>query len=351
MAVHLFCDVVLDRRLRYIPFLGTVIGLWTLNFSLASIGLATHPHDFYKRAGMWCWINEKYMHERIWFHYLWVLTTEFGTILLYSMMFIVIWRRVRTALWASDDQELRDRAMNAARTVIAYPIAYVICTLPIVVARLGIMAGRKVGVTELAVAGFFLTSNGWVDVLLYTTTRRSLIFGPPLPQEAVRPLDTFEFGDMQLQGEHSYPYGAHGKIVDHSEEYGEQQLSKEKGFVKREDVEVTTQDLQYGSVSSEDVCEGEDIIRAENVAQVQKEFRDFTAELAAVWRPRSKGREACRPPPRPLDWEQFERVCDEHGRHRERYSHGAGSKDSNDSMASAILPPPASAERSQPQRH
>lgn len=294
-----------------------------------------------------CWINDKYMDERIWLHYLWILITEFGTIFLYTLMFIVIWRRVRSALWATNDQELRHRAMNAAKTVIAYPIAYVICTLPIVVARLGIMTGRKVSITELAVAGFFLTSNGWVDVLLYTTTRRSLIFGPPLPQEAVRPLDTFEFGDIQPQGEHGYPYGAHGKIQDHDDDHDEAQWEKEK--VKKDEIEVRTQE-HHGSVSSEDVCEGEDIIRAENVAQVQKEFRDFTAELAAVWRPRSKGRDASRPPPQPLDWEQFERVCDEHGRHRERYSRGAGSKDSNDSMASAMLPPPASADKDGLQR-
>lgn len=77
MAVHLFADIVFDWRLGYTPFIMSIIALWTFNYFLASIGIIMHPGDFYMRAGPWCWINEKYMDQRIWLHYLWVLSVEF----------------------------------------------------------------------------------------------------------------------------------------------------------------------------------------------------------------------------------------------------------------------------------
>ncbi|EME38493.1 hypothetical protein DOTSEDRAFT_99908, partial [Dothistroma septosporum NZE10] len=178
MGVLLFCDIVLESRIKRYPILIAIIaGIWALDFFLASVGIALHPTDFYRRAGMWCWVNEKYLDERLAFHYIWVLTTEFGTVVLYTIMFITLWRRVRHVKWDGEDIHLRRRAQSAAWSVIAYPIVYVVCTLPAVIARLGIMTGRKVGYVEFSVVGFMLTSNGWLDVILYTTTRRSLITG------------------------------------------------------------------------------------------------------------------------------------------------------------------------------
>lgn len=83
------------------------------------------------------------------------------------------------------------RAESAARSVIAYPIVYVICTLPAVIGRLRLVAGDKVGFTEFTVIGVMMCSNGWLDVLLYTITRKSLIFGPAMPNGEVHALETF----------------------------------------------------------------------------------------------------------------------------------------------------------------
>lgn len=190
MAIHLFADIVFDWRLGDTPFLVTIISLWTFNYFLATIGIIMHPGDFYMRAGPWCWINEKYMDQRIWFHYLWILAVEFGTVLIYSLMFIVLWRRIRGFFYADSDVS-QLRAESAARSVIFYPIVYVVCTLPAVVGRLRLVAGDKVGFTEFTVIGVMMCSNGWLDVLLYTITRKSLIFGPAMPNGDVHALETF----------------------------------------------------------------------------------------------------------------------------------------------------------------
>ena len=64
----------------------------------------------------------------------------------------------------------------AMKLIIAYPIVYVVCTLPLVKARLTSMAGRHVSFLELTIAGSMITSNGWLDVLLYCLTRRIMLF-------------------------------------------------------------------------------------------------------------------------------------------------------------------------------
>lgn len=119
--------------------------------------------------------------------------------------------------WMNEEGRLRCRAEAAARSVIAYPLVYVVCTLPAVIARLRIMAGGKVGTyvlpkqltaflratflvddfwtpadlvaprisNELIAVGALLASSGWLDVITYSVTRYSLIFGTVIPKGEV----------------------------------------------------------------------------------------------------------------------------------------------------------------------
>lgn len=64
-----------------------------------------------------------------------------------------------------------------------YPAVYVVCTLPLASARMAAMAGRDVSLTHLVVAGAMITSNGWLDVILYALTRKILIFSDDPPPE------------------------------------------------------------------------------------------------------------------------------------------------------------------------
>ena len=57
------------------------------------------------------------------------------------------------------------------------------------------MAGDEVTFAELCIAGAMITSNGWLDVLLYSLTRRALLFRPaggmPDSHASRGALDTF----------------------------------------------------------------------------------------------------------------------------------------------------------------
>jgi len=186
IAIHSYADIVHDYRLGHRAFLAAIGSLWTFNYLLAIIGVVLHPADVYVRAGAWCWVNSRYSSERLWLHYFWILIAEFATVVIYALIFSIIRQRVASSFY---DTETKARANNVAKLIIAYPIIYVICTLPLVIARLMSMAGREVTFLQLCVAGAMITSNGWLDVLLYSITRRALLFGPDSDKN--RAIDTF----------------------------------------------------------------------------------------------------------------------------------------------------------------
>lgn len=198
IAAHSFMDIVFDYRLKHHAFLGVIAGMWTFNYVCPIIGIGMHPTNFYTRAGAWCWIDGKYIDERLWLHYFWVIIAEFGTVIIYVAIFVILERRVKGAFYTDTDMAVR--AKSAAKMIVAYPIVYVVCTLPLVKARLTSMADKPVSFLELTIAGAMITSNGWLDVLLYTLTRRGVLFGPDIEDEQTRILETFRIRPDQAYG-------------------------------------------------------------------------------------------------------------------------------------------------------
>lgn len=67
--------------------------------------------------------------------------------------------------------------------MVVYPLVYVVCTIPLASARMAAMSGSPPSLARLCLAGAMITSNGWLDVLLYTLTRRIMIFSDEPPAE------------------------------------------------------------------------------------------------------------------------------------------------------------------------
>ncbi|KAF4553240.1 Hypothetical protein D9617_7g029670 [Elsinoe fawcettii] len=189
IAVHTFLDIVLGYQPSYTLFLSLIFSCHAFVYACAIIGIALHPADIYVRAGAWCWVNSSYQHERLWLHYFWILVAEFGTVLLYSLLFYILQRRLRSNFYSAPGSASRAKA--AARSIIPYPIIYVVCTCPLAAMRISSMANNVPSYVQLCVAAAMITSNGWLDVLLYCLTRRALIFGSEPLKEDMRALDTF----------------------------------------------------------------------------------------------------------------------------------------------------------------
>jgi hypothetical protein len=73
-----------------------------------------------------------------------------------------------------------------------YPVIYVICTAPLALGRIATMAGAKVPLGYFCAAGALITSNGWLDVLLWGLTRRVLLFSSEIDSDELG-LETFAF--------------------------------------------------------------------------------------------------------------------------------------------------------------
>lgn len=129
---------------------------------------------------MQCWVNDQYTNIRLYAHYLWIFIAELGSVLIYTSIFFVLVARVRSGYYA---EEVAKRAKSVAMLMAIYPAVYVVCTLPLASARTAAMAGRDVSLTHLVIAGAMITSNGWLDVLLYSLTRKILIFSAEPPSE------------------------------------------------------------------------------------------------------------------------------------------------------------------------
>jgi hypothetical protein len=77
--------------------------------------------------------------------------------------------------------------------MVVYPLVYVICTIPLASARMASMSGHPPSLARLCLSGAMITSNGWLDVLLYTCTRRIMIFSdePPPDENGIDTFATF----------------------------------------------------------------------------------------------------------------------------------------------------------------
>jgi hypothetical protein len=60
--------------------------------------------------------------------------------------------------------------------MILYPTIYTVCTIPLAAGRIASMAGQNVSLAYFCVAGSMIACNGWLDALLYSLTRRSIVF-------------------------------------------------------------------------------------------------------------------------------------------------------------------------------
>lgn len=78
-------------------------------------------------------------------------------------------------------------------TFLLYPIIYVMCTAPLAAGRIASMAGNKVPLSYFCFAGTMIASAGWLDVVLYSSTRRAIVFSGEAPPSQDTGIGTFAF--------------------------------------------------------------------------------------------------------------------------------------------------------------
>ncbi|TVY89899.1 hypothetical protein LAWI1_G006173 [Lachnellula willkommii] len=185
IAIHTFFSLVKDYRLPTRTFYCVVAADWVFVYLMAAIGPIMHGRGFYGRAKAWCWISDEYSAERLWLHYFWIFICIGSTVVIYA--FVLFWMR----RMSRSGQISNNAAHGATPLMILYPLIYTICTAPLAAGRIASLTGADVSLGYFCLAGSLIACNGWLDVLLYASTRAEIVFAE-LPGEETG-LETFAF--------------------------------------------------------------------------------------------------------------------------------------------------------------
>ncbi|KAL1884200.1 hypothetical protein VTK73DRAFT_5336 [Phialemonium thermophilum] len=239
IAVHTYLGVVNGYRLPAWAFYGAIAILWGFVYGAAILGvIITHDGKnnggLYVRAGAWCWINSAYQNLRLTLHYLWIFLSLALTSLIYTIIFFhlhihgkhsaacklgsnpkqnlpgehypnpdpngsgappsIAPSSPRSAMTDMSVKRLPPIPSSARHpTFLLYPLIYVLCTFPLAAGRIASMAGHNVSLAYFCFAGSMIASAGWLDVALYSSTRRSIVFSGEAPPSQDTGLETFAF--------------------------------------------------------------------------------------------------------------------------------------------------------------
>lgn len=193
IAFHTFLLVVWGYKMPYNVFVGFVCAVWGLVALIVIIPLGLYGADVYVPSGAWCWINADHEAVRLWTHYIWIFLAEFGTVVLYAIMYLQLRRQIAASSILGNSQiESLKRLRRVVGYMTIYPLVYIVLSLPLAAGRMASAHGDDPSITFFVCAGLLarflllisrsnfclgaiITTSGLVDVVLYTLTRRSLI--------------------------------------------------------------------------------------------------------------------------------------------------------------------------------
>ncbi|KAI0693174.1 hypothetical protein C8T65DRAFT_66012 [Cerioporus squamosus] len=201
IAINTFWILFLRWQLkRYVLICAILIG-WSAIGAIISAGPAalqrTPTGPFYAISGYWCWISDQYASERITLDYMIMFLSALFSFIMYSLVFLRlrgnvllhghhITFRFRRDASTSAPKSVDTHVINIAKGMLLYPVAYTILLLPIAACRFAEWTGHTVpfAVTIASDAVFLL--SGFVNVVLFLTTRRVLPMYSVIPRSIYR---------------------------------------------------------------------------------------------------------------------------------------------------------------------
>ncbi|KAJ5907368.1 hypothetical protein N7495_000050 [Penicillium taxi] len=177
IALHTGAVVLRGRQLPFGIFVVCVVALWVFILILGFIPVGMYGHgSFVVTEANWCWVSPRAESDRLWGHYLWIFISEFGTIVLYAIMFFYLRRRMIKAKMLRQGQQENLRRLNRVVIyMVIYPLVYLVLSLPLAAGRMASAGGDSPSKTYFGIAGCLMAFSGIMDVAVYTLTRRHLL--------------------------------------------------------------------------------------------------------------------------------------------------------------------------------
>ncbi|KIM75979.1 hypothetical protein PILCRDRAFT_826830 [Piloderma croceum F 1598] len=201
IAIHTFVVVMwgLYRRPYFIAY--TAVGItWLFLAIFIAVHVTAHNRGaslFYTPVGYWCFIGNNHNIERYTGQYVWILLTMFVSLITYTLL--SFWARGNltvspTHWWKfrvyadSIVQEVDpDGCRRRAIGMIAYPVVFIIVSLPLTIIRLKTHFGSVGNLSPnftLAVESIYALAGAF-NVLLFIFTRSDLLFSRNLSDRRV----------------------------------------------------------------------------------------------------------------------------------------------------------------------
>lgn len=161
---------------------------------------------------------------RLYLHYIWMLIMIITGTVIYVLVFIHVHRANKAFQKTKKSTTFTDEAssdgvfsainltpgmsqqeanieVHKRILFLLYPLVFLLCTAPLALGRILSSGGIKLSPEYLCIAGAMITSNGWLDVLIFSTTRSGILFNSPVDEQNLG-LDTFNLTPLGQQYGH-----------------------------------------------------------------------------------------------------------------------------------------------------
>ncbi|KAI0629246.1 hypothetical protein C8Q77DRAFT_1065995 [Trametes polyzona] len=206
IATNTFWILFLQWRLRRFVLIGALVGGWSTIGAIVSTGPGAiqkvERGPFYAISGYWCWIADEYPTERITLDYMIMFLSALLSFIMYVLVFLRMRGNIMLHGWrvsfrfGPQPPELAPKsvdthAVNVAKSMLLYPLAYMILVLPIAISRFAEWMGHEVPFAVTMICDSIFLLSGFVNVVLFLTTRRVLpansVFPRAIAQRFSRP--------------------------------------------------------------------------------------------------------------------------------------------------------------------
>ncbi|CAG8682960.1 12620_t:CDS:2 [Funneliformis caledonium] len=180
ICVHTYMRVVHSYEYPHIVFL-SMITIWPFNILISALGFAiqlgTDGKRFYGSAGgSWCWIDKYYQEYRIGFHYGIILFNAAAMSVIYTIMFVILYKRQTMATRGS-----KRVLQRVNKKLVWYPAVYIVLVFPLALQRIVGLAFQNSNIWSsfyLIPAASIFTSAGLANAIIYSITRNLVSVKP-----------------------------------------------------------------------------------------------------------------------------------------------------------------------------
>ena len=151
---------------------------------------------YYGIAGYWCWITPVYPTERLTTEYLFMFVSAGSSFILYLLVFFRLRGNITLSTGykfefhhspgtrvsrtndgsyvVTDNRDLESHFTVVARHMLKHPIAYIVLVLPTAASRFSAFSGTSVPFPIVIMAASLFVLTGFINVVLFRTTRNIL---------------------------------------------------------------------------------------------------------------------------------------------------------------------------------